>query len=168
MLWTVGSLGTALLVFSLVFSIRAYIWGFGRNGLNMTILAVGACMVIAAAAQTQWRAPRIFEPILKLGQRSYEVYLTHVFVVLISSSPSISILTAECPIHARGLHEWDNPYVAGLIVALVQPLTGSWNLKEWLLWFEWYPIWARDTQFCPLTRACVVWQTGVSPCTCRR
>jgi hypothetical protein len=65
MLWTVGSLGTALLVFSLVFSIRAYIWGFGRNGLNMTILAVGACMVIAAAAQTQWRAPRIFEPILK-------------------------------------------------------------------------------------------------------
>jgi peptidoglycan/LPS O-acetylase OafA/YrhL len=81
-LWTIGSLGTALLVFSLGFSIRAYIWGLGRNGLNMTILAVGACMVIAAAAQTQWRAPRIFKPILKLGQRSYEVYLTHVFVVL--------------------------------------------------------------------------------------
>ncbi len=82
MRWTVGSLGTALLVFSLGFSIRAYIWGFGRNGLNMTILAVGACLVIAAAAQTPWRAPRIFKPILKLGQRSYEVYLTHVFVVL--------------------------------------------------------------------------------------
>jgi peptidoglycan/LPS O-acetylase OafA/YrhL len=81
-LWTVGSLGTALLVFSLGFSIRAYIWGLGRNGLNMTILAVGACMVIAAVAQTQWQAPRILKPLLKLGQRSYEVYLTHVFVVL--------------------------------------------------------------------------------------
>jgi peptidoglycan/LPS O-acetylase OafA/YrhL len=81
-LWTIGSLGTALLVFSLGFSIRAYIWGLGRNGLNMTILAVGACMVIAAVAQTQWQAPRILKPLLKLGQRSYEVYLTHVFVVL--------------------------------------------------------------------------------------
>jgi peptidoglycan/LPS O-acetylase OafA/YrhL len=81
-LWTVGSVGTALLVFSLGFSIRVNIWGLGRNGLNMTILAVGTCMVIATVAQTQWQAPRIFKPLLKLGQRSYEVYLTHVFVVL--------------------------------------------------------------------------------------
>jgi len=81
-LWVVGSLGTALLVFSLAFSIRAYLWGLGRNGLNMTILAVGACMIIAVAAQTQWQAPRILKPLLKLGQRSYEVYLTHVFIVL--------------------------------------------------------------------------------------
>jgi peptidoglycan/LPS O-acetylase OafA/YrhL len=81
-LWAVGSLGAALLVFSLGFSIRAYLWGLGRNGLNMTILAIGACMVITAAAQTQWQAPRILKPLLKLGQRSYEVYLTHVFVVL--------------------------------------------------------------------------------------
>jgi len=48
----------------------------------MTILAVGTCMVIVAAAQTEWRAPRVFGPLLKLGQRSYEVYLTHVFLVL--------------------------------------------------------------------------------------
>jgi peptidoglycan/LPS O-acetylase OafA/YrhL len=81
-LWAVGSLGTALLVFSLGFSIRAYIWGLGRNGLNMTILAAGTCMVITAVAQAQWQAPRILTPLLKLGQRSYEVYLTHVFVVL--------------------------------------------------------------------------------------
>jgi peptidoglycan/LPS O-acetylase OafA/YrhL len=81
-LWTVGSLGTVLLVFSLGFSIRAYLWGLGRNGLNMTILAVGTSMVIMTAAQTQWQAPRLIKPLLKLGQRSYEVYLTHVFVVL--------------------------------------------------------------------------------------
>jgi len=82
MLWTVGSLGTAFLVFSLGFSIRAYIWGLGRNGLNMTILAVGACMVIAVVAQTQWQAPRVLKPLLKIGQRSYEIYLTHIFIVL--------------------------------------------------------------------------------------
>lgn len=69
-------------MFSLGFSIQAYIWGLGRNGLNMTILAVGTCMVIAAVAQTQWRAPRVLKPLVRLGQRSYEVYLTHVFVVL--------------------------------------------------------------------------------------
>ena len=81
-LWTLGILGTALLVFSLGFSIRAYTWGLGRNGLNMTILAAGACMVIAAVAQTQWQAPRILTPLLQIGRRSYEVYLTHIFVVL--------------------------------------------------------------------------------------
>ena len=53
----------------------------GRNGLNMTILAVGACLVITAVAQTQWQAPRLFQPLLLLGRRSYEVYLTHMFVV---------------------------------------------------------------------------------------
>src|SRR6266851_906056 len=78
---TLAVLGTALLVFSLGFSIRAYTWGLGRNGLNMTILAVGTCMVIAAAAQTKWRSPLVLSPLLKLGQRSYEVYLTHMFVV---------------------------------------------------------------------------------------
>jgi peptidoglycan/LPS O-acetylase OafA/YrhL len=81
-LWTMSSLGAALLIFSLCFSIRAYIWGLGRNGLNMTILAVGACMVITTVAQTRWQAPRILSPLLKLGQRSYEIYLTHMFVVL--------------------------------------------------------------------------------------
>jgi len=82
MLWAVGSLGTAFLVFSLGFSIRAYIWGLGRNGLNMTILAVGTCMVITVVAQTQWQAPRILKPLLKIGQRSYEIYLSHIFIVL--------------------------------------------------------------------------------------
>jgi len=81
-LWIFGITGTILLTFSLGFSIRAYAWGLGRNGLNMTILAIGTCLLIAVSAQTRWQAPRILTPLLRLGQRSYEVYLTHVFVVL--------------------------------------------------------------------------------------
>jgi peptidoglycan/LPS O-acetylase OafA/YrhL len=81
-LWMLGSVGGAVLVFSLGFSITAYRWGLGRNGLNMTILAVGTCMLIAVAAQTQWRSPRILHPLVRLGQRSYEIYLTHIFVLL--------------------------------------------------------------------------------------
>jgi len=81
LLWTLGAFGTTLLIFILGFSSRVYHWGLNRIGLDMTILAFGTCMVIIAAAQTQWRSPRAFSPLLKLGQRSYEVYLTHMFVV---------------------------------------------------------------------------------------
>src|SRR5271163_1041561 len=76
-----GGLGIAFLVFCLCFSSFADRLGLGRSGLDMTVLAVGACLVIAVAAQTAWQSPRLFSPLLRLGQRSYEVYLTHMFVV---------------------------------------------------------------------------------------
>jgi peptidoglycan/LPS O-acetylase OafA/YrhL len=47
----------------------------------MTILAAGTCMVITAVTQTNWRGPRFMSPLLNLGRRSYEIYLTHMFVV---------------------------------------------------------------------------------------
>ncbi len=47
----------------------------------MTIIALGACMVFAAVATTRWRSPRLLSPLQQLGQRSYEVYLTHMFIV---------------------------------------------------------------------------------------
>ena len=81
-LWICGVGGTVLTIFSLCFSVRAYAWGLGRNGLNMTVLAVGTCLLIAVFAQSEWKAPRAFSPLLVLGRRSYETYLTHLFVVL--------------------------------------------------------------------------------------
>ena len=38
-------------------------------------------MFIAATARTQWKAPGILSPLLKIGQYSYEIYLTHMFIV---------------------------------------------------------------------------------------
>jgi peptidoglycan/LPS O-acetylase OafA/YrhL len=73
--------GGALVVFSICFSNVAAKWGLEQSGLAMTVIAVGACMVIIAAADSQWRSPRAMRPLLGLGQRSYEVYLTHMFVV---------------------------------------------------------------------------------------
>ena len=81
MLWILSVLGIATLIFSLGFSLRADAWGLGRNGLNMSILAVGTCMVTACTQQTKWMSPWVLLPFVKLGQRSYEVYLTHMFVV---------------------------------------------------------------------------------------
>jgi len=80
-IWVLSGLGTALGLFILGFSNQAQAWGLGRSGFDMTILALGSCMVIAAAAHTRWQSPRVIFPLITLGQRSYEVYLTHMFVV---------------------------------------------------------------------------------------
>jgi peptidoglycan/LPS O-acetylase OafA/YrhL len=77
----VGALGAAFSTFCLAFSIKAHAWGLGRSGLDMTILALGTCMLITVAVQTRWHASRALSAFLRLGQRSYEVYLTHMFVV---------------------------------------------------------------------------------------
>lgn len=79
-LWILGG-GTAVVALSLIFSWQTHRDWLGRAGLHMTILGIGTCLFIAATAQTQWKAPRMFVPLLKLGQYSYEIYLTHVFVV---------------------------------------------------------------------------------------
>jgi peptidoglycan/LPS O-acetylase OafA/YrhL len=80
-LWTFASIGAAFLILILAFSIRVDAWGLARSGLDMTILAIGACMIIIACTQAEWRSPRFMNPLLNLGQHSYEVYLTHMFVV---------------------------------------------------------------------------------------
>lgn len=80
-LWALGSIGAVIVSLSLIFSWQTHRDWLGRSGLHMTVLGMGTCMFIAATAQTQWKAPRILSPLLKLGQYSYEIYLTHVFVV---------------------------------------------------------------------------------------
>ena len=80
-IWVLAGLGTVLVLFILVLSNLARAWGLTRSGLDMTILAIGSCMVIAAAAETRWKSPRVILPLITLGRRSYEVYLTHMFVV---------------------------------------------------------------------------------------
>ncbi len=80
-LWILGGGGAAIVAASLIFSWQAYVGWLGRTGLNMTVLGVGTCMFIAATAQTRWKSPRLLAPLLKIGQYSYEVYLTHMFIV---------------------------------------------------------------------------------------
>lgn len=77
-----GLCGLTLLIFCLCFSNFSGKLGLQRTGLDMSILAIGTCLVIVAATQSQWRAPRLLMPLLNLGQRSYEIYLTHLFAAL--------------------------------------------------------------------------------------
>ncbi len=77
----IGAIGAVLLIFTLCFSQLTVDWGIEQAGLSMTLVAVGTCFLIAAAAQTNWRSPALLRPLLSLGERSYEIYLTHMFVV---------------------------------------------------------------------------------------
>jgi peptidoglycan/LPS O-acetylase OafA/YrhL len=81
LLRTFGLAGSALLILVLGFSSMAFMRDIGHTGLDETILAIGTCLIIVAAGQTPWKSPRALGPLLRLGQRSYEVYLTHMFVV---------------------------------------------------------------------------------------
>ena len=114
-----GITGAALLVFSLCFSDVAYRYGLGRNGLNMSVLAVGACLVIAAAAQSPWRAPRILAPLTMMGQRSYEIYLTHMFAVLLLFTMFIRLGKPRLAVPALFLAAIIAAGILGWVVAVI-------------------------------------------------
>jgi peptidoglycan/LPS O-acetylase OafA/YrhL len=79
--WSLGIAGTMIVLASLIFSWQAYRNWLGRTGLNFTVLGVGTCIFIAATTQAEWRSPRVFAPLVRMGRYSYEIYLTHMFVV---------------------------------------------------------------------------------------
>jgi peptidoglycan/LPS O-acetylase OafA/YrhL len=90
--------------------------GLGRSGLDMSLLALGSAILIAASAATQWRSPRILGPLLRIGRRSYEVYLTHMFVVF----AFFGIFVSEgSPLHAVPMLFIAVIIVAGLLGELV-------------------------------------------------
>jgi peptidoglycan/LPS O-acetylase OafA/YrhL len=74
-------IGFALVISMLGFSGFPFLFPLGATGLEETILAIGACLLILVSAHTQWKCPAILRPFRRLGQRSYEVYLTHMFAV---------------------------------------------------------------------------------------
>ena len=75
-------IGVTLIAFILGFSEAARGLGLTGVGLDMTLIAVGACLVIAAVAYSSPRLPAAFAPLQWLGRRSYEIYMTHMFVVI--------------------------------------------------------------------------------------
>ncbi len=76
-----GFAGAALLLLVLGSHWATWKLGLYRTGLDGTALALGTCGITAWAATSGWRAPMLLRPLPWLGRLSYEVYLTHMFVV---------------------------------------------------------------------------------------
>jgi peptidoglycan/LPS O-acetylase OafA/YrhL len=79
---TAQVLGILLMILVLGFSTFVESGYLMRAGLDMTIVAFGTCLVMLAIAKGNSRVPTVSRPLLWLGRRSYEVYLTHMFVVI--------------------------------------------------------------------------------------
>lgn len=79
--WLLGISGSLIVAASLLFSRQAYRGWLDSTGLNFTLLGIGTCMFTVATTQTNWRSPRVLAPLLRIGRYSYEIYLTHMFVV---------------------------------------------------------------------------------------
>ncbi len=62
------TLGVVLMVFILCFSRTAYRWeGNFRLEMTMSVLAIGTCLTMIAASQSQWRAPADIQSAAGLG-----------------------------------------------------------------------------------------------------
>lgn len=74
------AVGAAAMILILGFSADSE--ALQRSGLDMSVLAIGTCLVIMAAAHSRPRSLSALRPLRRLGRRSYEIYLTHMFVVM--------------------------------------------------------------------------------------
>ena len=54
----------------------------GHSGTDDTVLSLGTCLVMFATVLLGTRGARVLAPLRWLGRHSYEVYLTHEFVVI--------------------------------------------------------------------------------------
>ena len=82
-LWALAAVGAGLLVLTLGFTNSLRTVGLEATGLEMTIIAMATCMIIAVSAKVGWNGGLALRPLLALGQCSYEVYLTHMFIVFV-------------------------------------------------------------------------------------
>ena len=117
--------GAAAIV--LVFMSPRWLNGVDRVGLDGTLLALGACMVMLATV-LRGRPGRVWsEPLRWFGRHSYEVYLTHEFMVVWGTELYLKGRTAPAAGVAPGRAAL--VWVAGILLATA-PL--GWAFSRWV------------------------------------
>ncbi|ODU16805.1 MULTISPECIES: acyltransferase family protein [Variovorax] len=81
---TVMSIGLALSLLVFCFRKEVFQWGLTRFGLQVSLLELGTAMLLLATHWRPWSwcACAAGAPLRWFGRYSYEIYLTHMFVVI--------------------------------------------------------------------------------------
>lgn len=109
----------------LVFLFRRMIFqaGLSSLGLNVTLLAIGAALVLIGMQQRMLRGRQknylMFRGIAAMGRNSYEIYLTHMFVIVVI----VQLFKSR-----GGSGEWIwGLYIAGILLsALLGEVVARW------------------------------------------
>ncbi len=107
-------LGIALMVLVVVFRGFVFALGIASVGLNVTLLEFGTALLLVSLARgpRSQSAPRGTGLLRLAGRCSYEIYLTHMFVVL----PMAKLFRLEFPDGPPG--RWLYPLTYALTMAL--------------------------------------------------
>ncbi|WP_394750382.1 acyltransferase family protein [Spongiimicrobium salis] len=80
------TVGWIFITFILFFRRTTYQWGLTKNGLYITVLAIGVGLVLLWMHSRHQSKKQVHYPIFRwlehLGKHSYEIYLTHMFVII--------------------------------------------------------------------------------------
>jgi peptidoglycan/LPS O-acetylase OafA/YrhL len=123
-LWTMQVVGWAVIALIAVWPKWPGMRTLGKSGLDDTLLGVGACLVMMATTLRGVTGTRWSAPLRWFGRHSYEVYLSHEFVVILG----IDVVFARLYPHGGASRGVAAAFVAG-IVLMTAPL--GWVLGRW-------------------------------------
>ena len=94
----------------------------GKSGTDDALLALSVCLVMAAVTLRRKRGSRWSAPLRWFGRHSYELYLSHEFIIL----AGVALYTRFYP------HEHSRGIVAMFVVAmLLATVPLAWALARW-------------------------------------
>ena len=91
-------LGAAMILLIAVWPPWHWMRCVGRSGVDGTVLAVGACLVMVGSVVRGRTGRRWTAPVRWFGRHSYEVYLTHEFVVVWGTMLYIKLRRGPLPL----------------------------------------------------------------------
>lgn len=130
-------IGFAMVIFIFAFRRTVFQWGLTQNGLYITVLSVGISLVILWMhyRHTDGRQCRLLLLVWlqQLGQYSYEIYLTHIFVIIACVSAFKAAELSTGWIYFLYIAVIAFTYILGMLTACYfsNPIN-RWIRKRWL------------------------------------
>jgi peptidoglycan/LPS O-acetylase OafA/YrhL len=94
----------------------------GRSGTDDALLALSVCLVMAAVTLRRKRGSRWSAPLRWFGRHSYEIYLSHEFIII----AGVALYARLYPQPAA------RPVIAAFVVAmLLATIPLAWALARW-------------------------------------